>query len=77
MSKALLLKLNDQTFETAEKVIRRVKMPRNAYINRAVDFYNRLQLRRLRAKTLKNEVALLKDDTKNVLESFELLENVD
>ena len=38
MSKALLLKLNDATFQTVEKVVRKAKIPRNAYINRAVDF---------------------------------------
>ena len=77
MSKALLLKLNDETFETVEKILRKVRLPRNAYINRAVDFYNRLQLRRVTAKKLKKEVALLKEDTRDFLKSFELLEDLE
>jgi len=77
MSKALLLKLNDATFQTVEKVVRKAKIPRNAYINRAVDFYNRLQLRRLTGKKLKKEATLLKEDTQDFLRSFELLEDLE
>ncbi len=77
MSKAVLLKLHDDTFATAEKVLRKIHLPRNAYINRAVDFYNRLQLRKLTAKKLKNEATLLKEDTRELLQSFELLEDLE
>lgn len=77
MSKALLLKLNDETFATAEKILHKVRMPRNAYLNRAVDFYNRLQLRKLTAKRLKKDAALLREDTRDVIRSFELLEDLE
>ena len=71
-----MLKLNDETFETAERILRKIRLPRNAYINHAVDFYNRLQLRRMTGKKLKKEAAVLKEDTCDVLKSFELLEDI-
>ena len=75
MSKALSLKMDDRIFEEAEKVIRKIRMPRNAYINRAVDFYTRLQRKALLHKKLKKEVQLLKKDTQEFTKSFELLED--
>lgn len=76
MSKALSLKMDDRIFEDAEKMIRKIHMPRNAYINKAVDFYTRFQQRLLLRKKLKKDVSLLKEDTKNFIESFELLEDL-
>ena len=77
MSKALLLKLNDETFQAVEKVVHKVGIARNAYLNRAVDFYNRLQLRRMTARKLKKEAAALKGDTREMLDSYELLEDLE
>ncbi len=76
MSKALSLKLDDRLVAETESVVRKVRVPRNAYINRAVDFYNRCQKRRLLKKTLKRDVALLKDQTRDFLRDFELLEDL-
>ncbi len=41
MSKNLSLKLQDEIFEETEHVLRKVKRPRNAYINEAIHFYNK------------------------------------
>lgn len=66
----------DDVFDETEKVLKRIRMPRNAYINRAVAFYNRCQKRMLSKKRLRKDVTLLADDTRQVLKSFELLEDV-
>jgi predicted transcriptional regulator len=52
MSKNLSLKLQDEIYKETEHVLRKVKRPRNAYINEAVHFYNKLIARRL----LKNKL---------------------
>ena len=76
MSKALSLKMDDRIFEETEGVLRKIHVPRNAYINRAVSFYNRCQKRALAKKRLRHDVELLKDDTREVLKNFELLEDL-
>ena len=53
MSKNLSLKLQDEIFIETEQVLRKVKRPRNAYINEAIHFYNKLVARRL----LKNKLS--------------------
>lgn len=67
--------MDDRVFEETERVLKKVKLPRNAYINQAVDFYNHCQNRRLLKKKLERDAALLKNDTQEFLKSFELLED--
>ena len=76
MSKALSLKLDEKIFFETEKVLRDVPMPRNAYINQAIDFYNRLQKRKLLKKKLGKDILLLKDETREWIREFELLEDL-
>jgi hypothetical protein len=76
MSKALSLKLEDRIFQETESVIRKIRMPRNAYINRAVDFYNRCQKRRLIKRKIQKDVQMLKAETGDFIKSFELLEDL-
>jgi metal-responsive CopG/Arc/MetJ family transcriptional regulator len=45
--KNLSLKLDDQMFNEAEKIISKTHKSRNRYINEAVEFYNLLQKRKL------------------------------
>jgi hypothetical protein len=40
--KLLSLKLKDSVFEDVEQVLKKMKIPRNAYINEALEFYNKL-----------------------------------
>lgn len=75
MSKALSLKMDERIFKETEKVIKKIRIPRNAYINQAVDFYNRLQKRKSIQKQLIHEAQLLKKDTVDYLSSYELLED--
>ena len=75
MSKVLSLKLKDEIFREAEEILRQNKRPRNAYLNEAVNFYNKLWKRKLLKRTLARESALLADDSLEVLHCFEKLED--
>ena len=69
--KTVSLKIDDSIFVETEKIISKLKKPRNRYINEAIDFYNRHQRRSLLEKTLKHESALVKEESLNVLQEFE------
>lgn len=75
MSKALSLKLRDKVFREAEEVLRRSRRPRNAYFNEAINLYNKLWKRKLLKKALAVESALVADDSLEVLEAFEQIED--
>jgi hypothetical protein len=74
MSKNLSLKLQDEIFEETERVLKKVRRPRNAYINEALDFYNKLIARRLLKDQLCREATLVAGDSMVVLEEFEKFE---
>jgi predicted transcriptional regulator len=74
MSKNLSLKLQDEIFDETEEVLRKVKRPRNAYINEAVHFYNKLVARRLLKNKLIRESNMVAADSMAVLEEFEKFE---
>ena len=74
MSKSLSLKLQDEIFEETEQVLRKVKRPRNAYINEAIHFYNKLIARRLLKNKLIRESNIVSADSMMVLEEFEKFE---
>jgi len=74
MSKNLSLKLQDNIFEETEQVLRKVKRPRNAYINEAIHFYNKLIARRLLKNKLIRESNIVAADSMVVLEEFEKFE---
>jgi hypothetical protein len=73
MSKALSLKLQENIFEETEKIIKAVKMPRNAYINRALQFYNKMNRKRMLKKQLAKASKLVEDNSLEVLKEFEAL----
>ena len=72
--KTLSLKLDDSVFDEAEKILRKIKLPRNRYINEAVEYYNKVQKRKLLEKKLKKESTLVKDNSMEVLKEFENIE---
>jgi len=74
MSKNLSLKLQDKIFEETERVLKKVKQPRNAYINEAIHYYNKLQARRLLKNQLIGESKIVKEDSLAVLNEFERFE---
>ena len=76
MSKALSLKMDDQIFEETEHILKKIHVPRNAYINQAVRFYTRFQKKLLARKKLKKDVRILKTETQKFIKEFELLEDL-
>ena len=72
--KTLSLKLDDSVFTETENVISHIKKSRNRYINDALDYYNKVQKRKLLASKLEKESKLIKDDSLHVLHEFEMID---
>ena len=72
--KILSLKLKDEIFREVEVVVEKFNIPRNAYINEALAFYNKINRRRLLKKQLHKEVGLARATSMEVLREFEALE---
>jgi hypothetical protein len=75
--KTVSLKIDDSIFGETEKILSRIKVPRNRYINEAIDYYNRLQRRHFLEKKLKTELGLVKKDSLHILKEFERIDYVD
>lgn len=75
--KILSLKLKEEIFNEVEDVVHEIHVSRNAYINKALAFYNKLNKRRLLRKKLWKESNLVRDVSLNVLSEFEKLEDHD
>ncbi len=71
--KTLSLKLDEEIFEEAEKITKKLKLARNRYINEAVSIYNQVNKRRVLKKQLLKESKLTREDSMNVLAEFEKL----
>jgi hypothetical protein len=74
MSKPLSLKIKDDIFKEVEEIIHQTNIPRNAYINQALSFYNKLTKRKLIKKQLQYESNLVTHNSLEVLEEFERFE---
>lgn len=75
--KTVSLKIDDSIFEETEKILARVKKPRNRYINEAIEFYNKTQRKLILEKKLKEESKLVKSDSMAVLGEFEKIDYAD
>ena len=75
--KTVSLKIDDSIFGETEKILTQIKLPRNRYINEALDYYNRVQRRQILEKRLKIESGLVKKDSLNTLKDFERVDYVD
>ncbi len=75
--KTVSLKIDDSIFVETEKILSKIKKPRNRYINDAIDYYNRIQKRAILEKKLKKESDLVKADSMEVLKDFEEIDYVD
>lgn len=71
--KPLSLKLRDDIFTEVERIIRDLRLPRNTYINQAVDFYNQLQHRKRLRRQLHQESQLVRHSSLQALEELERL----
>ncbi len=75
--KTVSLKIDDSIFGETENILSRIKIPRNRYINEAIDSYNRIQKRLIIEKRLKSDSELVKIESLSVLKDFERIDYVD
>ncbi len=75
MSKVLSLKLQEEIFRETEEILQRLRKPRNAYLNEAINLYNKLWKRRVLKEALVQDSTLVAADSLEVLEVFEQLED--
>lgn len=73
--KVLSLKLRADVFEEVERVVRAIHIPRNAYINQALDFYTKLSKRKLLKQQLQKESKIVRLNSLRVLKEFERFED--
>ncbi|MFH0820338.1 MAG: hypothetical protein V1908_01045 [Candidatus Peregrinibacteria bacterium] len=72
MSKALSLKLQEPIFDNMEQVR---EIPRNTYINKAIEFFNKLNRKRHLKKQLAKASKLTYASSMEVLKEFEALDD--
>ena len=73
--KTLSLKLEETIYEETEKLLEKIKKPRNRYINEALHYYNQIQKKKIISDQLMKESKLVSDESMNVLNEFEKLED--
>ncbi len=75
--KTVSLKIDNSIFGETEKILSRLKKPRNRYINEAIEYYNKLQRKLILEKKLKKESSIVKSDSMSVLKDFEEIDYAD
>ncbi|MCX6223835.1 MAG: hypothetical protein NTV01_03650 [Bacteroidia bacterium] len=75
--KILSLKLEEEIFKEMEDILEKKDLPRNRYINQAVEYYNRLNRRMIIKKQLLFESHLVAKDSLIVLSEFEKIDDED
>lgn len=75
--KTVSLKIDDSIFGETEKILARIKKPRNRYINEAIEYYNKFQYKRILEEKLRKESELVKEDSLSVLKEFEDIDYAD
>jgi len=70
--KTISLKIDDSIFGDTEHIAALMKKPRNRYINEAIDYYNRIQKRKILEQKIQDESLLVKDNSMSVLKEFEI-----
>ncbi len=73
--KNLSLKLSDTVFEETEKLIKKIKKPRNRYINDALSFYNKYHNKKLLKDLMQKESKMVTKSSKEILDELEKLED--
>ena len=76
MAKALSLKLDEPTYREAEKICKRLNLPRNTYIRKAVSHYNALYARKLLEREYRKTSSRLAAKHLQYLRETELLEDL-
>ncbi len=72
--KTVSLKIDDSIFGETEKILARLKKPRNRYINEAIEHYNKHHRNQILEKKLKKESEIVKSDSISVLKEFEKID---
>ena len=75
--KTVSLKIDDSIFGETEKILSRISIPRNRYINEAIDYYNKVQKKLILEKKLKAESSLVNEDSMQILKDFENMDYAD
>jgi predicted transcriptional regulator len=75
--KTVSLKIDDAIFGDTEKILSKIRKPRNRYINEAIEYYNKIQSRIILEQRLGKESELVKADSMMVLKEFEEIDHVD
>lgn len=75
--KIVSLKIDDSIFGETEKILSRINIPRNRYINEAIEYYNKIQKRQILEKRLKIESELVQKDSMDILKDFEKINYAD
>ena len=73
--KNLSLKLDDAVFEETEILLKSLNENRNRYINKALDFFNKQQKRKLLFEQLRKDSEAVSDESMKVLHEFEQLDD--
>ena len=71
--RTLSLKLNEAVFEETEGILKEKGIPRNRYINEAVEFYNRYHKRKKLARDFAKASELVRDSSMEVNAEFDRL----
>jgi len=69
--KTVSLKIDESIFVETEKILSNIRIPRNRYINEALEHYNKIQKRQLLEQKLKKESELVKKDSIDILKDFD------
>ena len=75
--KTVSLKIEESIFKETEKILSSIHIPRNRYINEAIEYYNKVQKRQILEKKLKEESSLVRKESINVLKDFENIDYAD
>ncbi len=75
--KTLSLKLDEIVYEETEQLLKKIKKPRNRYINEALRYYNHIQKKKIISEQLAIESKLVSNESMNVLNEFEKLKDYD
>ena len=75
--KTISLKIDESIFGETEKILARIKKPRNRYINEALAHYTKIQRKKILEQKLKKESELVKEDSVSVLKDFEEIDYAD
>lgn len=76
MAKALSLKLDEPTYREVEKIRKKLKLPRNTYIRKALSHYNALYARKMLERDYRNATRRLGATHLEYLRETELLEDL-